>query len=144
MTLLSALGAAIGELAADAGVTAITSRIRPIEPAPGDAKGPGSYLPFVVVTVLDAAPMGHMGIREVTLGVRCYAATYPAAEALWLACEEVFLDRGARRTTSGLGVYHSVIQAGGTPDRDPDTFQPLFSGIVRYPVTIHAVPAPMA
>lgn len=142
--MMSALASAIGELAADHAVTAITTRIRPVEPGPGDAKGHGEYLPFVVVTVLDAAPMGHMGIREVTLGLRCYAATYADAEALWLACEAVFLDRGARRTTSGLGVYHSAITASGTPDRDPDTFQPLFSGIVSYPVTIHAVPAPMA
>ena len=141
MTLLSPLGAAIAELTADTAVKAITTRIRGVEPIPGDALGPGKYLAFVVVTQLDAAPMAHMGVRETTLGIRAYDATYALAEALWLACEAVFLDRGARVADSGLGIYHSQVQASGTPDRDPDTKQPLFHGIVSYPTTIGAVPA---
>jgi hypothetical protein len=140
MTLLSVLGAAIAELQADAAVARITTRIRPVEPAPKDALGPGLYQPFVVLSVLSAAPLGHMGVREVTIGVRCYGATYPEAEALWLAVEAVFLDRGARVATSRLGVYHSQVISGGEFDRDPDTKQPLVHGVVSYPVTIHAVP----
>lgn len=141
--ILSPLGAAIAELLANTAVTAITTRIRPIEPGAADAKGAGSYVPFVIVSVLDAAPMGHMGIRDVTLGIRCYAATFALAEALALAVEAVFRDRGPRIATSRLGIYHSQVTAGWTPDKDPDTLQPLFHGIVSYPTTIGAVPVPM-
>lgn len=139
MTLLSPLAAAIAELAAEPTVSGITSRIRPVEPGVGDAKGAGQYVPFVVVSVLDAAPMGHMGIRETTLGIRCYAATFAAAEALWLACEAVFRDRGSRIAASRLGVYHSQVTMGGVFDKDPDTAQPLVHGLVSMPTTIGAV-----
>ena len=146
MTLLSALSDACAELAADIAVQAIVGlddagvrRIRPVEPAAGDALGPGHYIPFVVVSLLDNPPRPRMPIRNVVLGIRAYAATYPAAEALWLACEAVFRDRPARVASSGLGVWFSTIQAGGVPDRDPDTKQPLFSGAVNYPTTIASV-----
>lgn len=140
MILLSPLGAALSELGAADAVTTITTRIRPVEPGTGDAKGPGEYLPFIVVSVLDARPLGHMGVRLTTLGIAAYAATYPLAEALWLACEAVFLDRGARLGPARIGIYHSQVDSGGFPDRDPDTKQPCFRGIVSYPTTIAAVP----
>ena len=148
MTLLSPLGSAVAELAADTAVKAIVGldangarRVRPIEPGPGDALGAGQYIAFVVVSILDSAPMGHMGVRETTLGIKAYAATFAAAEALWLVCEAVFRDRGARIATSRLGVYPSQVTAGGIPDKDPDPLQPLFHGIVNYPTAIAAVPA---
>lgn len=140
--LLSPLGAAVAELLADTAVTAITTRVRPVEPGVGDAKSVGSYVPFVIVSVLDAAPMGHMGIRDVTLGIRAYAATFALAEALWLAVEAVFLDKGPRIATSRLGIYHSQVVSGPTFDKDPDSQQPLVHGIVSYPTTISAVPMP--
>jgi len=146
MTVLSALSAACAELAADTAVIAIVGlddagvrRIRPVEPAAGDALGPGSYRAFVVVSLLDNPPRPRMPIRNVILGIRAYAATYAAAEALWLACENTFRDRAARVASSGLGVWFSTIQAGGIPDKDPDTKQPLFSGAVNYPTTIASV-----
>lgn len=142
MTLLSPLGAAVAELQDDTAVHAITTRIRPIEPGVGDALGAGKYVPFVVVSVLDALPIGHTGVRDVTLGLRCYAATFAAAEVLALACEAVFIDKGPRIAASRLGVYHSQVVGGWTPDRDPDTQQPLFHGTVSYPTTIAAVPMP--
>ncbi len=142
MTLLSPLGAAIAELQDDATVHAITTRIRPIEPGAGDAKGAGQYVPFVIVSVLDALPMGRVGVRDVTLGLRCYAASYADAEALALACEAVFLNKVAHVASSRLGVYHSQVVGGWTPDRDPDTQQPLFHGTIHYPTAIAAVPMP--
>ena len=149
MTVLSPLLAAVAELAADSAIQGIvgldaggTRRVRPTEPGPGDALGPGLYQAFVVVSILDGSPLAHMGIRDNTLGIRAYAETYPKAEALWLACESVFRDRGARIATSRLGIYHSQVTGGGMADRDPDTRQPLFHGIVSYPTAIAAVPMP--
>ena len=141
MTLLSPLGAAIAELQADTGVQAITTRIRPIEPAAGDALGAGSYLPFVVVSVLDAPWTATTATSSVSLGLRCYAATFPAAEALYLACATAFHRKGPRIAASRLGIYGSLAQGGGTPDRDPDTQQPLFYGVVELNVSIQSIPA---
>lgn len=151
MTLLSALQAAVAELAADAGVIAIVGldqynvrRIRPVEPlgtvgtTPGDARGPGAYIPFVVVSVLDSAIVTLEPIREVILSLRCYAATFTAAEALWLACEDVFANRGQRAAASGLGIWFSRTRSIG-PDKDPDTKQPLWHGTVRMPTTLASV-----
>lgn len=140
MTLVSPLGAAISELHAAGTVTAITTRIRPIEPGEGDALSAGSYIPFVVVSVLDSRPLGHMGVRETTLDIAAYHSTWPLAEALWLACESVFLDGQARLGPNRIGIYNSQVTSGGVPDRDPDTKQPLFRGVVTYPTALVAVP----
>jgi len=145
MTLLSPIQAAIAELAAATAVQAIVGvdatgvrRIRPVEPGPGDSLGAGHFIPFVVVSVLDARRIPYTPVRANTIGLRCYGATYAQAEALYLAAEAVFADRGARAAVSGLGIWHSSI-AGGMPDKDPDTFQPLFHGIVNYPTTIASI-----
>lgn len=150
---LSPLQAAIDELALDAGVQAIVPldatgvrRIRPVEPAGklgtdlGDARGAGAWIPFVVVSVLD--PPWHAGTAtsSVTLGLRCYAASFAVAEALYLACAAVFHRKGPRIAASRLGIYSSVVQGGGTHDKDPDTRQPLVHGIVTLNVSTQAIP----
>lgn len=151
MAVLSAISAAIGELVAAVPVVAIVGldqynvrRIRPIEPlgtvgsTPGDARGPGAYIPFVVVSVLDSPIVTLEPIRDVTLSLRCYEATYLKAEALWLVCEAVFANRGQRVASSGLGIWFSRTRSIG-PDRDPDTKQPLWHGTVRMPTTLASV-----
>jgi len=139
--LLSPLGAAIAELSADVTVSGITTRIRPVEPGAADAKAPGSYVPFVVVSVLDAPWQASTATSNVMLGLRCYAATFAAAEALYLACTAVFHRKGPRIATSRLGIYNSVAAGGGTFDKDPDTQQPLVYGIVELNVSIQAIPS---
>jgi hypothetical protein len=141
VTLLSPLGAAIAELAADTAVRAITTRIRPIEPGAADAKSAGSYVSFVVVSVLDAPWQASTATSSVTLGLRCYAATFAGAEALYLACAAVFHRKGPRIASSRLGIYNSLVTGGGTFDKDPDTLQPLVHGIVDLNVSIQAIPA---
>lgn len=135
---MSPLAAAIAELRADAAVSAITARIRGVEPGAGDALGPGEYQAFVVLSVIDAPYIGRSGVRDATIAIAAYADGWPEAEALYQACEAVFRDRSAR-TVGTVGVYHSQVVSGGAPDRDPDTHQPLFRGIVSYPTTTAAV-----
>jgi len=141
MTLLSPLAAAIAELADDSVVKAITTRIRPVEPGANDALGPGKWIPFVVVSVLDAPWQANTATSSVTLGLRCYAATFAGAEALYLACAAVFHRKGPRIATSRLGIYNSLVTGGGVFDKDPDTKQPLVHGIVEMNVSIQATPA---
>jgi hypothetical protein len=137
---LSPVAAAVAELLADNGVKAITTRIRGVEPAPGDAKGAGSYLPFVVLTIIDQPWQAGTATSTVALGMRCYAATFPAAEALYLACAAVFHRKGPRIAASRLGIYSSTVEGGGTPDKDPDTQQPLYWGVVNLNASIQPIP----
>lgn len=141
MTTLSPLGAAVAELLADGTVTAITTRIRPIEPGALDDKGADSYVSYVVVSVLDAPWQAATATSSVTLGLRCYAPTFPGAEALYLACAAVFHRKGPRIAKSRLGIFNSLVTGGGTFDKDPDTQQPLVHGIVEMNVSIQATPA---
>jgi hypothetical protein len=138
--MISPLAAAIAELQAAPTVTAITTRIRPVEPASGDALGPGSYIPFVVVATLDAPWQAETATSVVTLVLRCYAATYPAAEALYLACAAVFHRRGPRIATSRLGIYHSLASGGPALDKDPDTSQPYAYGTIELATSIQSIP----
>jgi hypothetical protein len=137
---LSPLGAAIAELGADAGVTAITTRIRPVEPGENDAKGPGSYVPFVVLVTLDDPWQASTAIAMTSLGLRCYAETFARAEMLYLACAAVFHRRGPRVATSGLGIYYSSAVGGPTLGKDPDTQQPYAYGVVELNRSIQAIP----
>mgnify|MGYP001360968802 FL=1 len=151
---LSPLTAAVAELAADAAVRAIVGvdatgiyRVRPVEPlgtvgtVPGDARGPGAYIPFVVVSVLDAPWQAGTATSVVTLGLKTYGATFAAAEALALACAATFHRKGGRVATSRLGIYSSLTQGGPQLDKDPDTSQPLAHLIVVLNTSIQPIPA---
>jgi hypothetical protein len=138
---LSPLATAVSELLADTAVTAITTRIRGVEPAPGDALGAGHYQPFVVVSTLDAPWHAGTATSSVTLGLRCYAASHLAAEALALACAAVFHRKAGRIASSRLGIYSSTAAGGPTPDKDVDTGQPLAHLIVTLNVSTQAIPA---
>ena len=140
MTTLSPLSAAVAELKAAGTVTAITSRIRAVEPAPGDALGAGHYLPFVVLSQLDAPWQAGTATAEVVIGVRAYGVTFDQAEALCLACLAVFHRRGPRIAASRLGIYSSHANGGPTLDKDPDTSQPVAYGLVTLNASIQSIP----
>jgi hypothetical protein len=140
MTAMTVLGSVIAELQADPSVAAITRRIRPVEPAKGDAQGPGHYLPFVVLSVLDDPWTPGTATATASIGIRCYGPTFPAAEALYLACAAVFHRRPGRISAGRLGIYSSTVHGGGAPDRDPDTQQPLFHGVVELNHSIQPIP----
>ena len=130
----SPLTSAVAELNADAGIRSLKAPVRAFEPAPGDAKGPSEYQRFIVVNWLDGMPRRRLPIRMVVLGVRSYGKTPADAEAMGMAVEAVFHDKGARTAASGLGTWHSYVSASG-PETDPDTRQPLWHSTIEYPVT---------
>jgi hypothetical protein len=104
----------------------------------GDARGPGAYIPFVVVALYDGTPKRAVPVRLTKLIVRCHGASRGAAWALWSAVEPAFRDRGARMSADRLGVWHSGIVS-VTPDKDPLTDQPVVYAIVNYPTTLGAM-----
>ena len=139
---LDPFGKVLIELGQDAVVTAITDRIRGHVPGPEDAKGPGEYLAFVVVSDLGAI-RGRRGlpIQELVFNVRCYADTYSNAKALYLACQDALHDVGPRIHANGLGIYASHDETGGSEGFDPRTHQPYIEGVFQLIATTSAVAA---
>jgi hypothetical protein len=140
--MLDAFGKALIEIRDDPFVAAITDRIRGHEPGPDDAKGPGEYVPFVVLSDLGFL-RGRRGlpIQTVRINVRAYAATYTAAKALFMACSDAVHDVGPRIHANGLGIYQSHDDTGGSEGYDPRTKQPYVEGVIELIATTSAVAA---
>ena len=139
---LDPFGKVLIELGQDAVVTAITDRIRGHVPGPEDAKGPGEYLPFVVVSDLGAI-RGRRGlpIQSPSVNIRCYADNYSNAKALYLACQDALHDVGPRIHANGLGIYASHDATGGSEGSDPRTHQPYIEGVFDFITTTTVVAA---
>lgn len=138
---IDAFGKALVELRDDVVVSSITDRIRHAEPGPDDAKGPGEYLPFVVLDDLGSLPMRRgVPVQVQRIGCRAYAATYSAAKALYLACAAAIHDVGPR-TVGTVGYWQSHDDTGGTDGFDPRTKQPYVEGVFEYLATTTPVGA---
>lgn len=139
---LDPFGKVLIELREDAVVSAITDRIRGHEPGPEDAKGPGEFLAFVVVSDLGTI-RGRRGlpIQTPRVNVRCYADTYTNAKALYLACSDALHDVRPRVHSNGLGIYASHDETGGSEGSDPQTHQPYVEGVFELIATTTAVAA---
>jgi hypothetical protein len=134
------IGKLITELRADADVTALNStRIRGFEPAPGDAKGAGSYQNFVVLVLLDAAREKRIPVQRPRIALRCYGTTPQQAMANYAACSNALHNAGVRTYSNGLGIWNSFDDAGASADRDPDTDQPLVTFVLDLAATTVAV-----
>ncbi len=136
--MIDIFGAVLGELRDDAAVISITDRIRGHRPGPNDAKGPGEYVPFVVLTDLGGPPMRRVPIQRPSISVRCYGATPQGAKALYVACSTALHDVGPRKDGSVL-IYDSADSTGGDEGADPDTKQPYVEGIFEFVASSLAV-----
>lgn len=145
MTMLTApqlnpMGALIAEAKADPDVAALTgTRVRGGEPAPGDARGPGEYQAFVVISALDVPPHPQLPITFAEYALNAYGTTHQNASAVWFALVKAFHKARARVKGNGLGIYQSIVVTGGGEDRDPDTDQPVVRGTVRVIATALAL-----
>lgn len=144
--MLDPLGAVVTELRADPDVVNLVSdRVRGGEPKgktdlyEGDALGPGSYKAFIVLTTLDRPPHPSLPIQRAIFGVACYGTTYQNASAVWGAVVKAVHRVGERVKASGLGIYISAVETGGSQDTDPDTKQPLVRGTIRVIATAQPV-----
>jgi hypothetical protein len=123
MTLVDPLGRILTEIRDDPTVAAITTRIRGGEPAPGDALGAGSYLPFVVLTRLGGTRLKRAPIQEVRLVAKCYGTSAPNAAILAGAVSDAIHAKGHRLTAGGVAIFGSFDDGGEGATRDPDTQQ---------------------
>lgn len=136
--MIDYFGAVLVELRNDAVVTAITDKVRAHYPGPDDAKGPGEYVPFVVITDLGGTPMRRVPIQRGLVGLRAYGVTPQGAKALYVACSNVFHDIGPRTHGSVL-IYDSADGTGGSEGADPRTKQPYVEGVIDLVVATLAV-----
>lgn len=137
---LDPFGKVLLELRDDVTVAGITDRIRGHQPGPDDAKGPGEYVAFVVVSDLGGI-RGRRGlpIQYPMVNLRAYADTYSNAKALYLACQDALHDVGPRIHDNGLGFYESHDESGGSEGFDPRTNQPYIEGVFQLIATTTAV-----
>jgi hypothetical protein len=121
------MGALIAELRA---ANIASQRVRGGEPAPGDAKAAGSYQRFVVLSRLGVSREHRAPMQEVRIGVRAYGVTFQDAAALYGQISDVVDNAGPRLSGSGVAIYQSLDDTGGTAEKDPDTGQPYESGVI--------------
>jgi len=122
--MIDPLGYILTTVRADATVAALTTRIRGGEPAPGDALGPGHYLPFVVLVNLGHVRERRLPVQEVRIAARCYGVTHQGAAALAGAVSDSIHAKGPRVSTGDVGIWTSFDDGGGGGLLDPDTNQP--------------------
>jgi hypothetical protein len=118
----------------------VTTRVRPTEPEPGDARRFGEYVRFVVLVALSLPPDPMLPTMDATFAVRCYGTNPVDASLVWRYVADAVHRIGPRVGTSGIGIYRSWM-TDGTPDKDPDTQQPFVNGVIRLLATTQAVAA---
>lgn len=117
----------------------ITDRVRGFEPQEDDVKGAGHYVRFVVIGALDVPPDPRIPITDARYWFRAYGTTPHDAFVVYAALVEAVHAIGPRVKTSGLGIYQSLVETGGTAEKDPVTQQPLVSGTIHLTATTQAV-----
>jgi hypothetical protein len=115
-------------------------RIRGFEPKAGDAQPAEKYIPFVVLSLLDATPDPDIPVTFAIVGFRCYGATAQGAWEIYAALVQS-LHRQGPRTAGPIGIYQSLVISGGTQDKEPDTKQPLVRGSIELLATAQAFAA---
>jgi hypothetical protein len=137
---LDPMGSLIRELTADPDVAALVGvRVRGFQPGPGDAKGPGEYQAFIVLTALSVPPHPRVPVTFAEYGIRCYGATPQGAWAVWGAVVKALHQVGPRTKSNGLLFYRTFVLTGGQQDRDPDTAQPVVTGSIRLTASLQSV-----
>ncbi len=129
MTFADPMGMLVDELR-DANIA--SGRVRTQQPDKNDAKDARHYQRFVVIVDLGGPPV-RQTIQRLRYAVRTYGATKQDARALWGEVQEVWHLAGPRISLSGVAVYQTRDDTGGSAFTDPDTGQPYYDGV--YEVT---------
>jgi hypothetical protein len=111
-------------------VAALTTRIRGGEPAggtdavPGDARGPGKYVRFVVLVHLGHTREPAAPVLRTRIGARCYGTTFADAALLAGAVSDAIHNVGPITNPGGTGIWRMYDDVGMGAEVDPDTKQP--------------------
>ena len=129
MTHADPMGTIVNELRA---ANIASGRVRTFEPDVGDAKDPRNYQRFVVIVDLGGPPVRQI-IQRLRYVIRCYGATKQDARDLWSDVFDVLHLAGPRLSASGVAIYQSRDDTGGSVHADPSTGQPYYDGV--YEIT---------
>lgn len=140
MSLVDPTGLLLTGIRDDAGVAALTDRVRVGEPAAGDALGAGKYQPFVVLTRLGRMRLKRTPMQEVRYVAKCYAASYQAADALASAVSDAIHAVGRRVSGSGVVIFGTFDDGGQGTTKDPDTLQPMSALIIQVGALTETIP----
>lgn len=151
MTMVDAVGKLLIELRDDADFAAWHSgRVRVEEAAPktetdaGDARGPGEYVRFVVISTLATPRERRVPIQRSTYAVNVFGLSPKDAMAGYMKASDAIHRRGARMAGTGasrIGIWKTFDDSGGTPERDPETGQPFVTFVVYLIATDQSVAA---
>jgi len=138
MALADPMGTIIAELKA---ANLASGRVRGGEPAAGDAKAAGAFQRFVVLVDLGGTRFKRAPLQQLRYGFRCYGSTYQDARALYAELSGALHIAGPRIGATGVGIYLSADDTGGSANQDPDTEQPYYDGVIDLFATAEAVAA---
>lgn len=97
----------------------------------GDALGPGSYKRFVVLVKLGHQRLHRTPMAIFRIGVRAYAPTFQDAADLYGDISDALDNAGPRLSASGVAIYQSLDDTGGSAQKDPVTGQPYEDGVIE-------------
>jgi hypothetical protein len=140
MSLADPTGLLLTGIRDNAGVAALTTRIRCPEPAPGDALGPGKYQRFVVLTRLGRSRLKRAPLQEVRYVAKCYGVTAQDAAALAGAVSDAVHAVGMRTSAGGVVIFGSFDDGGDGATADPDTHQPMETVVISVGALTELVP----
>lgn len=122
----------VGALVAELKVANIASkRVRGGEPAVGDAKPEAQWQRFVVLVVLGYQRLHRTPMAIWRIGVRAYSATFQDATVLYGEISDAIDNAGPRLSDSGVPIYQSLDDTGGSAGTDPATKQPYMDGVIE-------------
>lgn len=127
--MIDPLGKLLTEIRTDPAVAALTTRVRGGEPAPGDAAVP--FQRFVVLVRLGTRRERRAPVQEVRIGLRCYGTSFADAAELYGAVSDAIHNVGPRIGATGVLIHRSFDDSGTGASKDPDTGQPVESGVVQ-------------
>lgn len=155
MTLVDPTGFLLTTIRDNAGVAALTTRVRINEPMgrtvntfgaeidAGDARGPGEYVRFIVLVRLVRQRLKHAPIQDARYVARCYGQggnPWQDADNLAGAVSDAIHNLGHRISSGGVSVFGVYDDGGEGVAKDPDTGQPhsdvvIALGALTVPVT---------
>jgi hypothetical protein len=155
MTLADPTGFLLTTIRDDAAVAALTTRVRCPEPMgqvrnaagaivdAGDARGPGEYVRFVVLTRLGRSRLPRAPLQEVRYVAKCYGqGGNPAqdADGLAAAVSEAIHATGHRINASGVSIFGSFDDGAEGAVKDPDTDQPHSDLVISVAASTALIP----
>lgn len=116
-----------------------SGRVAAGESKAGWSRGPNQYQRFVVLVRLGTVRVTRTPLQVVRYAARCYGVTWQDATALYGELSDALHLVGPRVGPTGVGLYLTRDDGGGTAEYDPDTKQPYEIGVIELFATTDGV-----